>query len=73
MAHVELQQAKQQLDKLIQLAAQGEVIVITEHNQPLAQLTAVGFQSRRHFGSAKGLIEMTDDFDEPLVDFREYM
>jgi predicted DNA-binding antitoxin AbrB/MazE fold protein len=24
-------------------------------------------------GSAKGLIKMMDDFDEPLDDFREYM
>lgn len=25
------------------------------------------------FGSAKGLIEMSDDFDEPLEDFQEYV
>jgi len=25
------------------------------------------------FGSAKGLIEMTADFDEPLEEFQEYM
>ncbi|MFN4787068.1 MAG: DUF2281 domain-containing protein, partial [Pseudanabaena sp.] len=24
------------------------------------------------FGSAKGLIKMSDDFDEPLEDFAEY-
>lgn len=24
------------------------------------------------FGSARGLIEMSDDFDEPLDDFKEY-
>lgn len=28
---------------------------------------------RRGFGSAKGEIEMAEDFDEPLEDFREYM
>ena len=26
-----------------------------------------------HFGSAKGLIKMADDFNEPLEDFKEYM
>ena len=26
----------------------------------------------RQFGSAKGLIVMADDFDEPLLDFNEY-
>lgn len=25
------------------------------------------------FGSAKGKIRMSDDFDEPLEDFKEYM
>lgn len=29
--------------------------------------------SARQPGSAKGLIQMADDFDEPLEDFREYM
>ena len=29
-------------------------------------------QKRRTFGSAKGLITIAKDFDEPLEDFREY-
>jgi Protein of unknown function (DUF2281) len=29
-------------------------------------------QKQRHFGSAKGLIRMADDFDAPLGDFKEY-
>ncbi len=28
---------------------------------------------QRIFGSAKGLIRIADDFDEPLDDFQEYM
>lgn len=31
-----------------------------------------GAAKKRKAGLAKGLIEMTDDFDEPLVDFKEY-
>jgi hypothetical protein len=27
---------------------------------------------KRQFGSAKGLISMSPDFDEPLEDFKEY-
>jgi len=27
----------------------------------------------RGFGSARGLITISDDFDEPLEDFRDYM
>ena len=28
---------------------------------------------QRTFGSARGLIRIADDFDDPLEDFREYM
>ena len=27
----------------------------------------------RQFGSAKGMVKIADDFDEPLADFQEYM
>ncbi|MDM8557423.1 DUF2281 domain-containing protein [Candidatus Parabeggiatoa sp. HSG14] len=30
-------------------------------------------RKQRVFGSSKGLIKMTDDFDAPLDDFKEYM
>ena len=29
-------------------------------------------KKQRAFGSAEGMIEMSEDFDEPLEDFREY-
>lgn len=29
--------------------------------------------NRPKFGSAKGFYEISDDFDEPLEDFKEYM
>lgn len=36
--------------------------------------TAVGNEKKeRVFGSAKGLIKIAPDFDEPLEDFQEYM
>ncbi len=30
-------------------------------------------QNQRKFGAAKGFFEMSDDFDEPLEDFQDYM
>jgi len=36
-------------------------------------VSAVGFKKQRQFGSAKRLIKMADDFDEPLEEFRGYM
>jgi antitoxin (DNA-binding transcriptional repressor) of toxin-antitoxin stability system len=40
----------------------------------MARLVPVRNGLRRpRFGSAKGLITMADDFDEPLEDFADYM
>ncbi len=36
------------------------------------QTTNVGSKKRRKAGSAEGLIKMSDDFDAPLEDFKEY-
>ena len=30
-------------------------------------------ESKREFGAFKGKIKMSEDFDEPLEDFKEYM
>jgi prevent-host-death family protein len=75
MGQVDLKEAQEHLLELVKRAAGGEEVVISEANKPLAKLiSAVPSSTRqRQFGSAKGLIEMADDFDEPLEDFREYM
>ena len=40
---------------------------------PLVKLTQLqSAKSKRAIGSAKGLIEMSPDFDAPLEDFKEY-
>ena len=78
MGQVDLKEAQEHLLELVKRAAGGEEVVISEANKPLAKLiSAVPSSSpstrQRQFGSAKGLIEMADDFDEPLEDFKEYM
>jgi len=72
MLQVDLEQVKEHLYELIEQAAGGEEVVITKDSEPLARLVAVS-KRKRMFGSAKGLIEMAEDFDEPLEDFRESM
>ena len=74
MYQIELEKAKQQIASLLQAALEGEEIVITENEQPVVRLVPVSTAApRRRSGSAKGLITMSDDFDEPLEDFAEYM
>jgi prevent-host-death family protein len=89
MYRIDLDKAKAQLDNLIQIALDGEEIIITKNDEPILKLVRVPSSiehwigryreenplttPRRRSGSAKGLISMSDDFDEPLDDFSEYM
>lgn len=75
MSSYSLQDAQTHLKDLIQAALQGEIIWIKDEQGTMVQLTPVlstSFLSPRKAGSAEGLISMSDDFDDPLDDFREY-
>ncbi|MGM0428033.1 MAG: type II toxin-antitoxin system Phd/YefM family antitoxin [Thermodesulfobacteriota bacterium] len=72
---VNIHEAKTQLSKLIREALRGKEVIIARGNQPVVRLDVLPeVRSRRKIGNAKGLIlSMSDDFDEPLDDFRDYM
>jgi prevent-host-death family protein len=71
---VDIADAPQRLLDLIEAAKQGEEVIITKNQQPLIQLVPITTQRPRpQFGSARGQIYMSDDFDAPLDDFQEYM
>lgn len=73
MTTVAIEQAQQNLLKLIDDVAHGEQVVITKDNIPVAELVPVTpVSAAPQFGSAKGLLKMSDDFDAPLDDFRAY-
>ena len=66
-------EAKTHLSRLIQEVVNGGVVIIARDNVPLVRLVLLESLERpRVVGSAKGLIELADDFDEPLTDFDEY-
>lgn len=72
--HVDITDASHRLLDLIRAAKQGEEVIITENQRPVIQLVAIAAeQPRPQFGSALGQVTMSDDFDEPLEDFREYL
>ncbi len=74
MQQVTLDDAKKKLDALIDAAVRGDEVVITREDRPVVKLVAVSVtKAQPKFGSAQGLITMSDDFDEPLEDFGEYM
>ena len=74
MHQVSLEEAKTQLPDLIDAAVGGEDVIIAKDPQHMVKLVPVSTaKPRPQFGSAKGLITMSDEFDEPLADFEEYM
>lgn len=74
MHQMNIEEAKSNLTDLIDAAINGEEVVIAKDAQHVVKLVPVSrSKPRPQFGSAKGLISISDDFDEPLEDFAEYM
>ena len=76
MPTVTIQEAQAQLPDLIHRLSDGDELVITENNQPVAKLARTVAPKQQwpcKAGSAKGKIWMAPDFDAPLEDFKEYM
>ena len=71
MTQLDITQAKSNLSKLLDLAINGEEIVITQDDKPVAKISPIKRPLKR--GSAKGKVWISDDFDEPLEEFQEYM
>lgn len=74
MHQINIDEAKSNLPELIDAAINGEESVIAKDDQHVVKLVPISrAKPRPQFGSAKGLIAISDDFDEPLEDFAEYM
>lgn len=73
MHQVDLKEAETQLAELIEEAANGEEVIITRSDgisfriMPIKNTAVIP-----KFGSAKGLVRISEDFDQPLEDFEEY-
>ena len=74
MHTVELDEAATMLPQLLNEAASGkEVRLRRPDGQTFRLVPVTGQRPTPRFGSARGLIKMSDDFDDPLDDFRDYM
>ncbi len=76
MPTITIQEAQAQLPDLIHRLNDGDELVITENDQPVAKLART--EPKQHWpcqaGSAKDSIHwMAPDFDAPLDEFKEYM
>lgn len=74
MYEVELGEVQSRVSELLDLALRGDEVVIVRDHQPVLKLVPVPEAARhRRAGSARGLIEMAEDFDAPLEDFEPYV
>jgi antitoxin (DNA-binding transcriptional repressor) of toxin-antitoxin stability system len=76
MIRVSVSEAKEKLEELIAKAAMGETVEITSNGYK-ATLRVTLYNEHdpppRQWGLLKGKGWMSDDFNEPLDDFKEYM
>jgi prevent-host-death family protein len=74
MYQVSVNEASSQLAELVEAAIRGEAVFITKNGSETVQLVPVTpALPKPQFGSAKGFITMSDDFDAPLEDFKDYI
>jgi antitoxin (DNA-binding transcriptional repressor) of toxin-antitoxin stability system len=74
MLQISVDKAQNGLLDLINAALRGEKVWIIADKQRAVELVPITHPApKRQFGSAKGLIVMSDDFDAPLQEFAEYM
>ena len=74
MHTIAVEEAGSQFIALVKEAIAGEEVIITQDNKPVIQLVyLMDATPIPKFGSAKGLIVIADDFEEPLDDFKDYM
>jgi prevent-host-death family protein len=71
MKQVGLAEAKATLSALLDRVEKGETIVITRHNEPVAELkplAAARLKRLRPWGLYEGQFTVPDDFNDPLPD-----
>ena len=67
---VSLTEAAASLNDLVEAAIDGEEVILLVDNLPVAKIMPIEVRKRRpaKAGTAKGLVWMSEDFDEPLVE-----
>ena len=78
MQTIDINQAQSLFPRLIEAVVAGDEVIITRNAEPFVKLSLVNGKHVRQSGrwepgSAKGLIHMREDFDDPIEDFAEYL
>ena len=70
---VKYDDARTRLSDLIDAALRGDKVIIETGGKQMIELVPVQIRRPRTFGSAKGKIVISPDFNSPLTDFNAYM
>ena len=74
MHQVNIHEAKTHLSRLIREVMNGEEVVIAKGNKPIVKLVMIrGNHAERTLGGAKGKMLISEDFEMPLEDFKDYI
>lgn len=74
MHKVNLDEAQKKLPELIEEAANGEDVRISRGDGASFRIVPVAKSgTHRVIGTLRGLIKMSDDFDDPIEGFEPYM
>lgn len=69
MQQFNIYEVKTHFSKLVEQAHNGETIIIAKSGQPWAKIIPFDLPKKRFkFGTMKGQIKVSDDFNEPLPD-----
>jgi len=70
---IEIPQIQVEWMKLLEAASRGEEVILTRGAQPVAKLVRVTTgEEDLQYGSAKGLVTIQPNFDDPIEGLEEY-
>ncbi|MGK7882519.1 MAG: type II toxin-antitoxin system Phd/YefM family antitoxin [Crocosphaera sp.] len=73
MLQLTLKEAQNKLPELLKAAAEGQQVIIQNNEGQDFQLISLPTHSQKpQYGSAKGIVKMLDNFDDPIEDFKDY-
>jgi antitoxin (DNA-binding transcriptional repressor) of toxin-antitoxin stability system len=73
MIQIPVKQASNELDQILDKVAHGQELVIIGSDGSAFKLLALPRIPKPIFGSAKGLVNISSDFDDPIEGFEAYM
>lgn len=74
MHQVNIHEAKTHFSKLLREVQNGNEVIISKGNKPIAKLISIEQKNKKRLiGTGKGKVYISEDFDAPLDDFKDYM